>query len=74
MIDLIEEETSTKVRLHLLTATTKLFFTRPAECQDMLGKLMEYAIGESLLTGLVGRGFVDAQTVSLSIKTRQFHF
>ncbi|XP_072034010.1 AP-4 complex subunit beta-1-like [Amphiura filiformis] len=44
MIDVIEEETSAQVKLHLLTATTKLFFTRPAECQDMMGKLLEFAI------------------------------
>ncbi|XP_070571129.1 AP-4 complex subunit beta-1-like [Ptychodera flava] len=44
MIDNIEEESSTSVKLHLTTATTKLFFSRPAECQDMLGKLLEYCI------------------------------
>ena len=42
---MIEEEPDSQVKLHLLTATTKLFFTRPAECQDMLGKLIEFTAG-----------------------------
>ena len=45
MIDTLEEERNTMVKLSLLTATIKLFFIRPAECQDMLGKILEYAIG-----------------------------
>lgn len=40
-IDGAEEETSSSVQLHLLTATVKLFIKRPAECQDMLGRLFE---------------------------------
>ncbi|XP_033629780.1 AP-4 complex subunit beta-1-like isoform X3 [Asterias rubens] len=44
MIDTLEEERNTMVKLSLLTATIKLFFIRPAECQDMLGKILEYAI------------------------------
>ncbi|XP_006815176.1 AP-4 complex subunit beta-1-like [Saccoglossus kowalevskii] len=44
MIDNISEEHSNLVKLHLITATTKLFFKRPAECQDMLGKLLEHCI------------------------------
>ena len=40
-IDNLSEETSCQVKLHLLTACMKLFFLRPAECQDLLGRLME---------------------------------
>ncbi|XP_022111995.1 AP-4 complex subunit beta-1-like [Acanthaster planci] len=47
MIDSLEEEPSTLVKLSLLTATTKLFFARPAECQDMLGKVLEHCIEAS---------------------------
>eukprot|EP00731_Ephydatia_muelleri_P023373 Em0015g956a len=32
------------VKLQLLTATMKLFFKRPPECQAMLGRLLEHAI------------------------------
>ena len=34
------------VKLHLLTAVMKLFFKRPPECQEMLGRLLEYAVGQ----------------------------
>ena len=35
------DEINVSIQCHLLTATMKLFFKRPAECQDMLGKLLE---------------------------------
>ncbi|KAJ8019580.1 AP-4 complex subunit beta-1 [Holothuria leucospilota] len=44
MIDNLEEEHRPMVVSNLLTATTKLFFSRPAECQDMLGKLLEFCV------------------------------
>ncbi|XP_077997487.1 AP-4 complex subunit beta-1-like [Glandiceps talaboti] len=44
LIDNIEEEFCNLLKLHLIVATTKLFFSRPAECQDMLGKLLEHCI------------------------------
>ena len=37
---------SSLVKLHLLTAVMKLFFKRPPECQEMLGRLLEYAVGQ----------------------------
>ena len=42
----ISEEESSLVKLSLLTAMMKLFFKRPPECQEMLGRLLEYAIGQ----------------------------
>ena len=39
-------EESSLVKLHLLTAAMKLFFKRPPECQEMLGRLLEYAVGQ----------------------------
>ncbi|XP_038048762.1 AP-4 complex subunit beta-1-like [Patiria miniata] len=47
MLDSWEEEPSKLVKLSLLTTTTKLFFSRPAECQDMLGKVLQRCIESS---------------------------
>lgn len=46
MIDNLEDIQRPLIVSNLLTATTKLFFSRPAECQDMLGKLLEFCVGE----------------------------
>ena len=46
MVNHIEEESSSAVKLQLLTATMKLFFKRPAECQHTLGRLLEHAVGK----------------------------
>ncbi len=45
IIDNIKEEASLEVKLQLLTAVVKTFFKRPPECQEMLGRLLEYVIG-----------------------------
>mmetsp|Transcript_120900 Transcript_120900/g.341896 ORF Transcript_120900/g.341896 Transcript_120900/m.341896 type:complete len:836 (-) Transcript_120900:237-2744(-) len=47
MIDGFLEEPNGAVRLEMLTATVKLFFLRPPECQKMLGRLLQKAIEES---------------------------
>eukprot|EP00933_Yihiella_yeosuensis_P036911 TRINITY_DN30749_c5_g1_i1.p1 TRINITY_DN30749_c5_g1~~TRINITY_DN30749_c5_g1_i1.p1 ORF type:complete len:865 (+),score=177.28 TRINITY_DN30749_c5_g1_i1:241-2595(+) len=47
MIDSFLEEQSGAVRLETLTAAVKLFFCRPPEMQEMLGRLFEKAIQES---------------------------
>lgn len=44
MIDGFCEEPSGAVRLEMLTAAVKLFFCRPPEMQDMLGRALEKAI------------------------------
>ncbi|PIK51466.1 putative AP-4 complex subunit beta-1 isoform X1 [Apostichopus japonicus] len=44
MIDNLEDIQRPLILSNLLTATTKLFFSRPAECQDMLGKLLEFCV------------------------------
>ncbi|XP_033102872.1 AP-4 complex subunit beta-1-like [Anneissia japonica] len=43
-VEAYDQEHSSQVKVALLTATTKLFFYRPAECQSMLGKLLDSAI------------------------------
>ncbi|XP_060749921.1 AP-4 complex subunit beta-1 isoform X3 [Tachysurus vachellii] len=45
-IDGIKMEVSSAVKMELLTASQKLFLSRPAETQDMLGRLLHYCIEE----------------------------
>ena len=45
----VSDESSSGVKLQLLSAVMKLFFKRPPECQEMLGRLLEHAIGKSSL-------------------------
>mmetsp|Transcript_21961 Transcript_21961/g.55959 ORF Transcript_21961/g.55959 Transcript_21961/m.55959 type:complete len:561 (+) Transcript_21961:233-1915(+) len=47
MINGFLEETSGNVRLEMLTAAVKLFFSRPPEMQKMLGRLLEKAVTEA---------------------------
>ncbi|XP_056278333.1 AP-4 complex subunit beta-1 isoform X3 [Pseudoliparis swirei] len=44
-IDGVRSEASLGVKMELLTATMRLFLSRPAETQDMLGRLLHYCIG-----------------------------
>ncbi|KAJ8373116.1 hypothetical protein AAFF_G00271210 [Aldrovandia affinis] len=43
-IDGLKTELSPLVKTELLTATVRLFLSRPAEAQDMLGRLLHYCI------------------------------
>ncbi|RVE70287.1 hypothetical protein OJAV_G00062430 [Oryzias javanicus] len=45
-IDGVKSEVSSGVKMELLTAIVRLFLTRPAETQDMLGRLLHYCIEE----------------------------
>lgn len=49
LVDKIESEQSAEVKLQLLTATMKLFFKKPPECQDMLGRLLKFCVGECFI-------------------------
>lgn len=53
-IDGLKTEPSPAVKQELLTATVRLFLSRPAETQDMLGRLLQYCIGTT--AGHWGRG------------------
>jgi hypothetical protein len=44
LIDAYATETSVDVKLALLTATCRLFFKRPPEVQNMLGRLLDHAL------------------------------
>ncbi|KAI1230940.1 hypothetical protein IHE44_0008375, partial [Lamprotornis superbus] len=45
-VENVKSETFPAVRMELLTALLRLFLARPAECQDMLGRLLHYCIEE----------------------------
>jgi AP-4 complex subunit beta-1 len=45
LVNNVADEASSEVKLQLLTAVMKMFMKRPPECQDMLGRLLEHAIG-----------------------------
>ncbi|XP_062282976.1 AP-4 complex subunit beta-1 [Scomber scombrus] len=45
-IDGVRSEASLGVKMELLTATMRLFLCRPAETQDMLGRLLHYCVDE----------------------------
>lgn len=47
IIDSFSDETAPEVLLELLTASLKLFFKRPPEMQQMLGRLLDSVINES---------------------------
>lgn len=44
-VDNVKSETFPAVKMELLTALLRLFLSRPAECQDALGRLLHYSIG-----------------------------
>ena len=48
-MDRIASESSVEVKLQLLTASMKLFFKKPPECQDMLGRLLKYCVGKNYI-------------------------
>lgn len=48
LIDRIASEQSAEVKLQLLTATVKLFFKKPPECQHMLGRLLKFCVDEEM--------------------------
>ena len=50
----VSEESSSSVKLQLLSAVMKMFFKRPPECQEMLGTLLEHSIGERTVCTLFG--------------------
>lgn len=44
-VENVKSEMFPAVKMELLTALVRLFLSRPAECQDMLGRLLYYCIG-----------------------------
>ncbi|XP_067863404.1 AP-4 complex subunit beta-1 isoform X1 [Heptranchias perlo] len=57
-VDNVKMETCATVKLELLTAMVRLFLSRPAECQDVLGRLLYYVIEEELDMAVRDRGLL----------------
>uniref|UniRef100_A0A8C5U7H4 AP complex subunit beta n=2 Tax=Passeriformes TaxID=9126 RepID=A0A8C5U7H4_9PASS len=55
-VESVKSETFPAVKMELLTALLRLFLARPAECQDMLGRLLYYCIEEEMDMAVRDRG------------------
>ncbi|OPJ89051.1 AP-4 complex subunit beta-1 [Patagioenas fasciata] len=55
-VENVKSETFPGVKMELLTALVRLFLSRPAECQDMLGRLLHYCIEEEMDMAVRDRG------------------
>lgn len=55
-VENVKSETFPAVKMELLTALLRLFLSRPAECQDMLGRLLHYCIEEEKDMAVRDRG------------------
>ena len=61
-VENVKSEMFPAVKMELLTALVRLFLSRPAECQDMLGRLLYYCIGgfpSSCFAAAVAQAFWD---------------
>jgi len=68
VIDHITDEHSSDVKLQLLTATMKLFFKRPAECQEMLGRLLQYSGDEEEHMDVRDRAMMYYRLLKVDVK------
>jgi AP-4 complex subunit beta-1 len=72
IIDDYEEETSTTVKLHTLSAAMKLFFKRPPEMQAMLGRLLSSAVNDTANQDVHDRALLYYRLLSTNVdKTEQ---
>ncbi|XP_037355571.1 AP-4 complex subunit beta-1 isoform X1 [Talpa occidentalis] len=55
-VENVKSETFPAVKMELLTALLRLFLSRPAECQDTLGRLLYYCIEEEKDMAVRDRG------------------
>ncbi|NXP40155.1 AP4B1 protein, partial [Leiothrix lutea] len=55
-VEKVKSETFPAVKMELLTALLRLFLARPAECQDMLGRLLHFCIEEEQDMAVRDRG------------------
>ncbi|XP_071993740.1 AP-4 complex subunit beta-1 isoform X1 [Engystomops pustulosus] len=65
--DNVKTEVSPIVKMELLTALARLFLSRPAECQDMLGRLIHYCIEEETNMAVRDRGLFYYRLLSAGI-------
>ncbi|CAN2390327.1 Beta2-adaptin appendage, partial [Pristimantis euphronides] len=65
--DNVKAEVSPPVKMELLTALVRLFLSRPAECQDTLGRLLYYCIEEETNMAVRDRGLFYYRLLSSGI-------
>eukprot|EP00055_Hartaetosiga_balthica_P018704 m.135204 g.135204 ORF g.135204 m.135204 type:complete len:776 (-) comp9865_c0_seq1:143-2470(-) len=70
-IDSIEEESSSIVKLELLTSSLKLFFKRPPEMQKMLGRLFEALIGDEINQDVHDRALLYYRLLNVNYQEAQ---
>lgn len=71
-VENVKSETFPAVKMELLTALMRLFLSRPAECQDMLGRLLHYCIEEEKDMAVRDRGLFYYRLLLVGIdKTKQ---
>nr|XP_038958336.1 AP-4 complex subunit beta-1 isoform X2 [Rattus norvegicus] len=71
-VESVKSETFPAVKMELLTALMRLFLSRPAECQDVLGRLLLYCIEEEKDMAVRDRGLFYYRLLLVGIdKTKQ---
>ncbi|XP_043928833.1 AP-4 complex subunit beta-1 [Protopterus annectens] len=67
-VDNIKTELFPLVKMELLTAMMRLFVARPAECQDMLGRLLYYVIEEETNMAVRDKGLLYYRLLLVGIE------
>ncbi|XP_068125806.1 AP-4 complex subunit beta-1 isoform X2 [Hyperolius riggenbachi] len=67
-VDNVKTETSTTVKMELLTGLLRLFLCRPAECQDILGRLIYHCIEEETNMAVRDRGLFYYRLLAFEVK------
>ncbi|KAL1772677.1 AP-4 complex subunit beta-1 [Sigmodon hispidus] len=68
-VENVKSEAFPAVKMELLTALMRLFLSRPAECQDMLGRLLHYCIEEEKDMAVRDRGLFYYRLLLVGIDT-----
>ena len=68
LIDDVDKEASPIVKLELLTASMKLFFKRPPECQALLGHLLEYCTEQEYNMDIRDRALLYYRLLQMDVK------
>lgn len=67
MIENYDNETSSAIKLQLLTTAVQLFFARPPECQKMLGRLLKKVIDEEVHMDIHDRALLYYRLLKSSV-------
>jgi hypothetical protein len=74
IIDEYDEESSTTVKLHTLSAAMKLFFKRPPEMQAMLGRLLASAVNDTANQDVHDRALLYYRLLSTNVEKTESIF